>query len=81
MLGEKEKQKQEESALANDANKHIDWLIFFLLKLWLDKGLTGSHVKWTLATPHRSKREKAAPLVYILPTALIENYSKTVSNG
>ena len=29
MLGEKEKQKQEVSARANDANKHIDWLIFF----------------------------------------------------
>ena len=33
MLGEKEKQKQEVSARANDANKYIDWLIFFLLKL------------------------------------------------
>ena len=33
MLGEKEKtKKQDVSARANDANKHIDWL-FFLLKL------------------------------------------------
>ena len=58
MLGGKEKQKQEVSARANDANKHIDWLIFFfllLLKLWLDQGLTGCRVKWTFATPHRSK--------------------------
>ena len=30
MLGEKEKQKQEVSARANDANKHFDWLIFFI---------------------------------------------------
>ena len=30
MLGEKEKQKQELSARANDANKHIDWFIFFI---------------------------------------------------
>ena len=29
MLGEKKKQKQEVSRRANDANKHIDWLIFF----------------------------------------------------
>ena len=29
MLGEKEKQNQEVSARANDANKHTDWLIFF----------------------------------------------------
>ena len=29
MLGGKEKQKQEVSARANDANKHIDWLIFY----------------------------------------------------
>ena len=31
MLGGKEKQKQEVSARANDANKHIDWLIFFII--------------------------------------------------
>ena len=72
MLGEKEKQKQEVSARANDANKHIYWLIFLLLllKLWLDQGLTGCLVKWTFATPHRSKLEKGALLVYILPIAL-----------
>ena len=29
MLGEKEKQNQEVSVRANDANKHTDWLIFF----------------------------------------------------
>ena len=80
MLEEKEKQKQEVSAFANDANKYIDWLIFFYhWNRWMDKGLTGCNVKWTLATPHRSKLEKAAPLVYILPTALFENYSKNSS--
>ena len=80
MLGEKEKQKQEVSARANDANKHIDWLILLLLllKLWLDQGLTGCRVKWTFATPHRSKIEKGTLLVYILPTALFENYSKNL---
>ena len=31
-MGEKEKLKQEVSELANDANKHMDWLIF-LMKL------------------------------------------------
>ena len=31
MLEEKEKQKQEVSARANDANKHIDWLSFFII--------------------------------------------------
>ena len=31
MLGEKEKQKQEVSARANNANKHIDWLIFIII--------------------------------------------------
>ena len=67
MLGEKEKQKQEVVACANDANKRIDWLIF-LLKLWFDQGLTGCHIKWTLATPHGSKLEKAALLVFILIT-------------
>ena len=30
MLREKEKQKQYVSARANEANKHIDWLIFFI---------------------------------------------------
>ena len=30
MLEEKEKQKQEVSAFANDVNKYIDWLIFFV---------------------------------------------------
>ena len=30
MFADKEKQKQEVSAHANDANKHIDWLIFFI---------------------------------------------------
>ena len=80
MLGEEEKQKHVVSARANDENKHIDWLIFFLLllKLWLDQGLTGCRVKWTFATPHRSKIEKGALLVYILPTALFENYSKNL---
>ena len=34
MLGEEEKQKQEVSARANDANKHIDWLIFFFCYYW-----------------------------------------------
>ena len=32
MLEEKEKQKQEVSAFANDANKYIDWLIFFIIE-------------------------------------------------
>jgi len=31
MLGEKDKQKQEVSARANNANKHIDWLIFIII--------------------------------------------------
>ena len=75
MLGEKEKQVV--SMRANDANKLIAWLNFyFLLKLWLDQRLTGCHVKWTLTMPHRSKLEKAALSVYILPTALFKNYSK-----
>ena len=55
------------------------WFFFLLLlKLWLDQGLTGCRVKWTFATPHRSKIEKGALLVYILPTALFENYSKNL---
>ena len=80
MLGEEEKQKQEVSARANDANKHIDWLIFFLLllKLWLDQGLTGCRVKWTFATPIDQNSKKGALLVYILPTALFDNYSKNL---
>ena len=46
MLGEEEKQKHVVSARANDENKHIDWLIFFLLlKLRLDQGFTGCRVK------------------------------------
>ena len=32
MLEEKEKQKQEMSARGNDANKYIDWLIFFIIE-------------------------------------------------
>ena len=39
MLGEKEKQKQEVSARANDANKHIDWLIFFIIETVTGPGL------------------------------------------
>ena len=31
MLGEEEKQKHVVSARANDENKHIDWLIFFVI--------------------------------------------------
>ena len=38
--------------------------------MWLDQRLT---------TPDRSKLEKAAPLIYILPTALFEKYSKKSS--
>ena len=44
MLGEKknnnnnnkQKQTKDVSARTNDANKLIDWLNLFLLKLWLD---------------------------------------------
>ena len=59
MLGEEEKQKQVVGTHANDVNKLIDWLIFFW-KLRLDKGLTGCHVKWTLAAPvdQNSKKER-----------------------
>ena len=57
MLGEKEKQKQEIRARAN-VQTEAHWMVeFFLLKLWLDQGLTGCHVKWTIAMPHRSKLE------------------------
>ena len=59
MMREKEKQKQEVSARTNDANKHIDGLNF-LSKLWLDQGSTGCRVKWTPATPRRSKLESSA---------------------
>ena len=38
--------------------------------MWLDQRVT---------TPHRSKLEKAATLIYILPTALFEKYSKKSS--
>ena len=41
--------------------KQAHWLvdrIFFFLKLWLDQRLTGCHVKWTLATPHRTKKQR-----------------------
>ena len=55
MLGEKEKQKQVVSARANDANKHIDWLIFFIIII---ETVIGCRVKRTLATPQRSKLEK-----------------------
>ena len=60
MLGEKEKQKQVVSARANDANKHIDWLIFIIIiiETVIGPGLTGCRVKRTLATPQRSKLEK-----------------------
>ena len=75
MSGEKEKQKQAVGAHANDVNKLVDWLILFW-KLRLDQSLTGWHVKWTLAMPHRSKLEKGALLFYVLPTELFENYSK-----
>ena len=51
MLGEKEKQKQVVSARANDANKHIDWLIFFII-------IIETVIGPTLATPQRSKLEK-----------------------
>ena len=37
----------------------ISWSnFFFFLKLWLDQGLTGCHVKWTLAPPHRTKKQR-----------------------
>ena len=39
MLGEKEKQKQEMSAHANDAIKHIDWLIFSSIETVIGPGL------------------------------------------
>ena len=39
------KKRKEVSARANDANKYIDCLIFVLFKLWLDRDLTGCHVK------------------------------------
>ena len=69
------KQEVDARAIANDANKHIDWLIF-LVKLWLDQGFTGCHVKWTLATPHRSKLEKAALLVNVLPQQCLKTTQK-----
>ena len=80
MLGEEEKQKQEVSARANDANKHIDWLIFFCY-YW--------NCDWTRAwqvvvsnelsqRPIDQNSKKGALLIYILPTALFENYSKNL---
>ena len=41
----------------------------------LDQGLTGGHVKWTLAAPHISKLEISAFSLY-LTAALLENYLK-----
>ena len=73
MFGEKEKQVV--SARANDANKLIDWLIFFYWNCDSTSAWQAVISKWTLATPHESKLEKAALLVYILQTALFENYS------
>ena len=80
MLGEEEKQQQEVSARANDANKHIDWLIFYYY-YW--------NCDWTRAwqavvsnelsqRPIDQKSKKGALLVYILLTALFENYSKNL---
>ena len=79
MFGEKEKQKQVVSARANDANKHIDWLIFYYYYYW--------NCDWTRAwqavvskelsqRPRDQNSKKGALLVYILPTALFEKYSK-----
>ena len=80
MLGEKEKQQQEVSARANDANKYIDWLIYYYY-YW--------NCDWTRAwqavvsnelsqRPIDQKSKKGALLVYILLTALFENYSKNL---
>ena len=56
MLGEKKKTKAR-SEPSWELRKQALWLVNFLVKLWLDQGLTGCHVKWTPATPHRSKLE------------------------
>ena len=59
MLGEKEKKTKGERTC--EWRKQALWLAnFFKFKLWLDQGLTGSHVKWILTMPHRSQLESSA---------------------
>ena len=57
MLGEKKNKAKARGEPSCEQRKQALWLVNFLVKLWLDQGLTGCHVKWTLATPHRSKLE------------------------
>ena len=82
-LEEKENKtkKQEASARANDAVKHVDWFILFILKLWLDQAWQAvmSNKLWQRL---RSKLEKAALLVYLFyRQQCLKTTQKAVSNG
>ena len=60
--------------------KQAHWLVeSFLLKLWLDQGLTRCHVKWTLATPHRTKKQRFQCIFY--RQHCTRTTQKSVSNG
>ena len=53
------------------------------LNLWLDQGLTGCHVKWTLATLHRTKKQRFQFIVRLRTLSLLLGNLKagSVSNG
>ena len=55
----------------------------FFFNLWLDQGLTGCHVKWTLATLHRTKKQRFQFIVTLRTLSLLLGNLKarSVSNG
>ena len=63
MLGEKEKQKQEVSARANDANKYIDWLIFFSIETVNGQGLDRLSCKMNSRNAPQIKTRKSSPFI------------------
>ena len=79
MLREK-KQTKARGEPASERRKQALWLVNFLLKLWLDQGLTGCHVKWTLAMPQRSKLEHISFSLYFTDRTVWKLLKKTVSN-
>ena len=60
----------------------IGWSnLFFFLKLWLDQHLTGCHVKWTLATPHRTKKQRFQFPACVYSTSSLSFARKSVTES
>ena len=82
MLGEKEKQKQEVSAPANDVHKQIDWLNFSYWNCdWTRAWQAVMSNELSQRSIYQNSKKQVLFIVNLLTTAVFEYCSKNVSNG